>query len=87
MDSGYLATVSVEHHSRPYVLVEGFEDLLSAVECASDGAKETTHMALTFHHPRFLAMAKDAWRAHESLLFITHHQSCNEDAEERAVYG
>ena len=81
----YVAVATTRHDSWPYVLVEGFENLLSMVKCSSHGPN-ITHIAMTFRNADTFALARDAWSRHDSLTFITHHASCNNNFEQREVY-
>lgn len=86
LDQQYVAIVTTQHRSRPYILVEEFEDTLSMIECSSNDSNGFTRLAIKFRERNIFAMAKDSWSRYEALTFITHHPSCNDDPEERAVY-
>lgn len=75
------------HDSRPYVLVEDFEEMLAEVKCSTkQPSSPTTQITMRFRDPAFVDMAREAWLQKDALIFITHHPSCNEDFEERAPY-
>ncbi|KAI9793365.1 MAG: hypothetical protein M1816_000257 [Peltula sp. TS41687] len=86
VEQQYVAIVATQHRSQPYVLVEEFEDLLSMIECSSKDVNTSTRLSMKFRHREALAMAKGSWSEYKALTFITHHPSCNDDPEERAVY-
>ncbi|KAI9812093.1 MAG: hypothetical protein M1826_002968 [Phylliscum demangeonii] len=86
MNRRYVAIVTTGHSARPYVVIEAFEDHLAAISCASAAPTPTVRLALTFRQPEMWAAARDGWQAYDELTFITHHATCNDDFDERALY-
>lgn len=81
-----MATVVARHDSRPYVLVEDFDEMLEKVECSLDRLTATTTVKLRFRDEAFVAMARKEWPRYEALTFITHHKTCNDEFKEREAY-
>ncbi|KAI9683310.1 MAG: hypothetical protein M1829_005380 [Trizodia sp. TS-e1964] len=77
--------IAAKHDIQPYVLIEEFEKMLRRVKCTRAGNGTLTSMRLTFKNARLLNMAQREWASHESLIFVSHHESCNDEAE-RAAY-
>ena len=86
IDPTFVATVKARHDDRPYVLLEQIEEMLADVQCAHQIPWTTTRITIRFHDQAFFAAARDAWAPHDQLSLITHHPSCNDDFDERAVY-
>ncbi|KAI9810268.1 MAG: hypothetical protein M1826_003668 [Phylliscum demangeonii] len=89
--SPMLVRVTATHHSRPYVLVESIEDMLSDISCASgpsgaSGGNSSTTLSLKFVDSQLFELASKLWSAPDALTFVTHHHSCNPKLDERAAY-
>lgn len=83
--SSYHVKVTASHNSRPFVLVENFEHMLSAVSCSPGPGDGSTTLTLTFRDEHDLSVAKREWSGRETMTFVTHHDSCN-SSRERAAY-
>ncbi|KAI9674847.1 MAG: hypothetical protein M1829_003587 [Trizodia sp. TS-e1964] len=82
----YVINVTATHNSRSYVLVEDFEGMLADISCLKDPKdKRNTLLKLKFQNERLLGYATRHWGNKRDLAFVTHHTTCNEDAE-RGVY-
>lgn len=82
-----LITVTAEHDSRPYVLLERFEDMLSSITCTTGPAVNgSTVLSMTFRDKQSLALAEREWSTKDELTFVTHHDTCNHDVKQREVY-
>ncbi|KAI9662777.1 MAG: hypothetical protein M1829_006121 [Trizodia sp. TS-e1964] len=79
------AKVSAKHDTRPYVVVEKFENMLSSIACSKIADDSSATLHLSFKDTRLLKLAIKHWSPHNSLTFITHHHTCN-DQKDRAAY-
>jgi hypothetical protein len=68
-----VATLTIKP-PRPALALEDLEDLLSSVQCSSQG------ISLTFASGSLAKRARQAWSAPEFIVF-TSHKGCNNDGE------
>ncbi|PSN64494.1 hypothetical protein BS50DRAFT_590302 [Corynespora cassiicola Philippines] len=79
----YVISVTASHRESAYVVVEDFEHLLSDFTCIhNDGI---TSLKFVFNTTQSIGWAQELWTNRSSILFVTHHVSCN-PSNERAVY-
>ncbi|KAH0545378.1 hypothetical protein FGG08_000519 [Glutinoglossum americanum] len=81
----YLVSVTASHKNTSYVLVEDFEDVLSDIRCVNNAVNVPISMVLQFMDGDAFKYARGHWMRHDTLLFVTHHHSCNE-GHKRGVY-
>jgi hypothetical protein len=69
------------------VVVEQFEDLLTSISChARSPDHPAATLSITFKDTNHLHIAEERWSGVDKLGFVTHHESCNDSAEEREIY-
>ncbi|KAI9662201.1 MAG: hypothetical protein M1829_006183 [Trizodia sp. TS-e1964] len=76
---------SLYHHSRSYVVVESFEQLLSSVTCSEGRRANSTSIFLTFKSHHLMRLAYESWLQSGELNFITQHDTCNDEFD-RSIY-
>jgi hypothetical protein len=81
----YVVNVTASHKNMSYVLIEDFESMLSLIRCVNAAVDPPTSVVLRFKDNNFFEQARDLWISHNELLFVTHHDSCNE-GHKRGVY-
>ena len=61
--------------------------MLSTITCSTDPpGNGSTTLSMRFRDERHLAQAAEQWSNKDSLTFVTHHESCNPDLEQREAY-
>ncbi|KAH0552960.1 hypothetical protein GP486_006842 [Trichoglossum hirsutum] len=81
----YAINVTASHKNSSYVIIEEFESMLSQIRCVDATVDLPTSVVLRFKDDDLFMHARDLWIRHDSLLFVTHHDSCNE-VHKRGVY-
>lgn len=84
----YVIQVAARHDTRPYVLLEEMDDLLTSVDCSVDVVSPSVSIMVSFKHGHHLALAQEHWNHPEGLTFVTNRPLCNEPLQHAAYrYG